>query len=133
MHNFKNINESNTLTIHLSRLKELALTANSLSKPTSIMISRIVSQVTALRWCLSNNLVNCLTGFDNATPIGAAIANDPNVPSLLYIRSAKLFAFYLLIIHRDYSTHLSNYFFNKTTRPSHCLSIICSQPLCKRK
>ncbi|CAF3620995.1 unnamed protein product [Rotaria sp. Silwood1] len=115
VHNISSINGSSALDNHLSRLIRLSSIAYSMSKSTSISISLMISQITALRWCLSDSLVNCLTELDNATQVEEALANDPNVPSLLYIRSAELFAFYLLIIHRYYPTYQSTYFLNKTT------------------
>lgn len=120
------------LNNHLIRLNQLAAIALSMNKATSVSISLMVSQITALRWCLSNSLVNCLTELDNATQVESTLASDPNAPSILYIRSAELFAFYLLIVHRYYPKYQSTYFLNKTkvsvsVFPSFALDLYLSQ------
>ena len=106
------INQTVTVENNLSRLRQLSSTVRSVSRSTSMRISLMVSQISALRWCLSGSLVNCLTELDNATQVESALFDDSTASSLVTLRSGELFALYLLITHRNYSKFASAYVIN---------------------
>jgi hypothetical protein len=115
---FVNVNEtSNTTSIeyHLSRMIEMSSIMGPTMKSISIRTSLMVSQIDALRWCLNGSIKNCLIELNNANQIESSLSNDYNRPNILHIRSAELFALYLLITHRDYSSLSLTYIFNNLT------------------
>lgn len=74
----------------------------------------MVSEINALRWCLNGSMSNCLVELDKATQIEWSIGDDYKMPYILHIRASELFAFYLLITHRYYSSLASIYTLNNS-------------------
>jgi hypothetical protein len=94
---------------HLTRMIQLASNNDPIEKPISIRIGVLVLQVKALRWCFDEEVEQCLIELETAAEVEAALVKDFDGPELVYIRSAELFAFYLLVIHRYDSSLTSTY------------------------
>ncbi|CAF1446898.1 unnamed protein product, partial [Rotaria sordida] len=107
----KNMDESaaEALENHLIRMTRLASDETQIPKSMSIRIAILVLQVKALRWCFDEEIERCLIGLETATEIEFSLVKDLDNPEIVYIRSAELFAFYLLVFHRSYSRVSSAY------------------------
>jgi hypothetical protein len=107
-----NANDTSTINSHLLRMNEISSIFGSKTKFTQARAFIMISQITALRWCFQDFLNNCLNELDKATQLESSLDNELARPDLIHIRSAELFAFYLLIIHRHYSSTASTYVIN---------------------
>ena len=96
----------------------------------------MISQITGLRWCFQGFFNNCLTELDKAAVLESSVDHQLAKPNLIHMRSAELFAFYLLVIHRHYSSLASTYVINNRTIavssfPSYALEIYKKENLIK--
>lgn len=96
-------------------MENLSIAVQSDSAFVADSIKMMISQVRAVRWCLVNiSLSQCLNELSNATQFEASLVADPDSPPLLFIRSAELFALFLLRIYNTSRSSSLNVTYNGT-------------------